>query len=83
MPGLLVRVSLVVWIGCLAAEARGPGVRVGRSASHGQDSTSPPQKPDGTVPAVGAKALFGWGRNNAGQLGLGHSNDVTVPEVGS
>ncbi|GBG70271.1 hypothetical protein CBR_g6400 [Chara braunii] len=39
----------------------------------GDDGSSPPRpKP---------RSLFGWGRNNAGQLGLGHNNDVRTPEV--
>lgn len=72
---------------CLLAvsqAARGTGARA--YGVH-RDIGLPGSESKQAAPAVeraepnGPRALFGWGRNNAGQLGLGHANDVSSPEV--
>lgn len=74
---LMVAASRVGWP--LAVRGHPSGVQ-GASGSGGSSQGLPDvDAPEGLKGK--SKAVFAWGRNNAGQLGLGHTRDVYHPEI--
>ncbi|KAK3242768.1 hypothetical protein CYMTET_47552 [Cymbomonas tetramitiformis] len=76
------RVLLISFLFCLLGATQGdsghtPDEAEAKATSKPETST----KDVVTKKSRKAHSLFAWGRNNAGQLGLGHLNEVKTPEI--
>uniref|UniRef100_A0A061R4H9 Regulator of chromosome condensation n=1 Tax=Tetraselmis sp. GSL018 TaxID=582737 RepID=A0A061R4H9_9CHLO len=72
----LLQICAFAW-GRSVTSRRDSGNAAGISAQVGNSRQAVQDTPKGFKP----RTLFGWGRNNAGQLGLGHTADVNSPEI--